>query len=238
MNKILVISISLLVLFAAVATISAADSDSAVCDNCTCVVDGDAVVVDVNDTVTPDVDVSADVADVDTPVPHDAIDHVVEIENESNAVDSSANGSSASGGVCFDIHHFDKSHPDHVKITKEKRDSLKGEIDKYTKHFKKNRLVYLTKDVYGPRYSILELILDVYKGHEYDDTILIVNQVMKNCGYLSSEYQIEKLMNQMRGGTLEVDSNNYDAAHYKSEIICIELDKVYNAWKTQMNNGK
>lgn len=253
MNKIFLISISLLVLFVAVASASAADVNSAVGDNCTCVVDGDAVVVDVNDTVSQDVDVVdvadvndtasqdvdvVDVADVNdtasqdvaASVSHDAVPNVVEVKNVDHLVDSAA-----SGGVCFDIHHFDKDHPDHVKITKEKRDSLKSEIDKYTKHLKKNVFVQLTKDCNGPRYGIFEFILDVYKDHEYDDTIIIVHQALDNCGYFGSEYQIEKIMNQMRSGTLVVNHYNYSADHYKSEIISIELGKVYNAWKSQMN---
>ena len=228
MNKILLISISLLVLFVAAAGVSAAHAESTVDDNSTVVVDGDVDVVGI-DSASSDVnvvDAAVDVNDSEVcpdanPVSHEdpvAVMDIAEVQNNADAIDSGNNGAANQ-----DIHHFNRQSPDFIGgISKEKMDSLKGEIDKYTQHFKKNRYVQLTDDSNGPRYSVFEFILDVYKNHSYDDTVIIVSKALRNCGVYYFEIDVEDTMNEMRSGICNVNHNNFDADHYMKAINAIE----------------
>ena len=98
-------------------------------------------------------------------------------------------------------------------------------------NFKKNRYVQLTNDSDGPHYSVYEFILDVYKNHSYDDTVIIVSKALRNCGVHYFEIDVEDTMNEMRSGLCNVDHNNFDADYYMKAINTIEShsDIVSNA---------
>ena len=104
----------------------------------------------------------------------------------------------------------------------ERWDLLQIEIDKYYAHFKKNHGRYLSDSEEGPRYSFIDLILEVYRVHTLDDTVIIVNQVLKYCGYPSSDWAIKNYINKMFNGTIFPGNIHYNPNVYKLLMITIK----------------
>ena len=247
MNKMFIILISLF-LIAAVASVSAADVDSAIAQNdaifpnggC-CVADVDSVSLNDSAAVIDSVDDDLVVDDVDPIFDNDTAADVEPIIDNNTAIDIDANsqvdadengeiekqpsfnttGFEEVYGKPVNRNLFNGNNPNHFKYTQEKLDSLKGEIDKYTEYFKKTRYTLITK--HGQeRYCPLDLILEVYYGHSYEDTVIIVYRALKNNGYFSTECLVEETMNEMRNGTVEVYPTSRSAVFYYAGIRNIE----------------
>ena len=104
----------------------------------------------------------------------------------------------------------------HNLFAREERDiSLQSEIKEFSKYFKDNHGKYINGDNEGPRYCLFDLILEVYRVNSLDDTIVIVNSVLKNLGYPSSNWAIRLFMEKMFNGTIEEGKIFFTPEHYK-----------------------
>ena len=107
-------------------------------------------------------------------------------------------------------------------------DSLKIMITSNCQIFKNCYLQPIYKNnPNGPLYSPYELIITVYGFNSYEDTVIIVTQVLNQFGFNTTEARVEETINEMRSGACDIGEHNHDAAHYMDMIK--KLDEIEHA---------
>ena len=222
MKKIVLLFMTLFVLLAAVATASAADVTSAVADDGAIVVDDvDAMEID---SISEDInEVEAEVEIDDSTSPDAKIIETDDLVTEDVEVKDVVSSSDSNTTVEEENDYmFYPKNKKGIYVTKEKKEALQSEIDRFYTSLNKKIFTPLTQDPNGPRYDTYEFIIEVYMKHTYEDTVIIVNEVYKKCHYITSENMIEDIMKQMRNGTVETNEHTLPAVTYKMLMIGIE----------------
>lgn len=228
MNKILLISISLLIFLAAIAGATAADLNGTDSNNCTCAVESDAVAVEVDNSTCPDGPAPVIIQDDNTHHQGNDTDgqngksgNIIDITKDVKGIATKKDLRNRSG----DINRFSPENPNHIVVTQEKLDFLKPVINAYYNAYKKFYLKPLDENnPNGPWFDQYELIIAIYTFNKYDDTVIICTQIFNQLGFNTTEAQVEQTINEMRSGACDIGEHNRDAAFYMNSIK--RLDKV------------
>ena len=230
MNKILLISISLLIFLAAIASAAAADLNSTASDDCTCTVDSDVVAVEVNNSTCQDEDAPVMIQDNNTHRQSNDTDCHNGKSGDNNDIRNDIKGIATKKDLrnrSGDMNLFSPENPNHIVVTQEKIDSLKCMISSCSDMFKRCYSHPLKADnPNGALYSPYELIITAYAFNSYENTIIIVTQVLNHFGYNTTEALVEQTMNEMRCGACDIDEHNQDVSYYMHAIQ--QLDQCHH----------
>ncbi len=213
MKKFVLLSLSLLVLIIGVGLASATDINCTVDDASSHAIDHQCGVDEIS-CAHPGIiknNAGAEYNSTVVPVADDNVDNANSTISIENATHETPNQKQVTPNVISE-------NPKKLNVTVAKqvspKDSLNGEVKKYSEIFnKKNGKTFVRSPNF--KYSYIDLILEVYRNHsDINETILISTQALQNCGHDVTVSFVEDAFNQIIQGTLHTGDDQHAGFFY------------------------